>query len=340
MSIYKMFCSHRVAQEGRQARRGFPIHCYVGKNGSGKSLSAVFDTLPTLEAGRPVLSTVRLLDWTDPRPCDGWEYGWELVGQDPRPCSDLMHDLRDDHRQAHPGYIPFTDWKQLLEFTGGDVLMDEITGVADSTETSNLPVAVKNKLPQLRRDDVSLRITSLSWIRVNKRIREACQAVTRCRGTAPVPRRETFGQGRMFRPNRLCIQTTYDALTLPTDDHTDTAYDKADRRKVSRMWIPDSPAIHAYETFAPVLSVGSVDDVGRCVHCGGARRVQECSCSDYLGAKADRKAAAARGGEGGTPNRAGGGGRHHLSPVQSTGCSCSATAPDDTPAPVRLAGNH
>lgn len=334
MSVYKMLCSDRLAEEGRQARRSFPIHCYVGKNGSGKSLSAVFDTLPTLEAGRPVLSTVRLTDYENPRPCEGWDFGWERIGLPPQRCSFPLHDLLE-HNQSHPGYIHFMEWRQLLDFTGGDVLMDEITGVADSTDSSSLPPAVKNKLPQLRRDDVSLRITSLSWIRVHKRIREACQAVTRCRGTAPVPRKESFGAGRMFRPNRISVQTTYDALSLPADDHTDAAYEKADVRKRSRLWIPECPAIDAYDTFAPVSTVGTVDDVGRCVACGGTRRVQECTCSDYLDGKAERKASVARHGDGGTPSRSGSG--RHRSTSSEGSCGC-LPAPEVVTAPFGRVG--
>ena len=50
----------------RDARRGLPIHAYVGPNGGGKSLAMVNDTIPSLDAGRPVLSTVRLIDWRAP----------------------------------------------------------------------------------------------------------------------------------------------------------------------------------------------------------------------------------------------------------------------------------
>jgi zona occludens toxin (predicted ATPase) len=46
----------------REQRRSEEIHFYAGTNGGGKSFAAVYDTIPTLQLGRPVLSTVRLLD--------------------------------------------------------------------------------------------------------------------------------------------------------------------------------------------------------------------------------------------------------------------------------------
>lgn len=308
----KFLATSAQAEAARIKRRAFPIHCYVGRNGSGKSLTAVWDTLPTLEAGRPVLSTVRLLDYENPRPCEGFES--EAVNR--QPCSDPMHG-RPDHMQSHPYYLPFRSWVQLLEFQHGDILMDEITGVADSDEGASLPSAVKNKLPQLRRDDIPVRITSLNWIRVHKRIREACQAVTRCVGSMPAPRSAAFGEGRVFRPKRLIHQGTYDSQSLPTDDHTASAYEKADRLSRGRLWTPDCVAINAYDTFAPVMTVGTVTDTGRCAYCGGSRRAPECSCSDYQATKVSRRAAGAKGAP--APRTAGSAQNSNL----ASGCGCS-----------------
>jgi hypothetical protein len=291
------------SEAGRRKRRAVPIHVYVGHNGDGKSLHAVWDTLPSLEEGRPCLSTVRLLDYLDPRPCEGWETvvkdwvqetdrAWRPVFERVD-CSDPWHGL-DEHQQAHPLYVRFTKWPQLLAWRFGDVLMDEVTGVADASDWAAVPQAVVNKFPQLRRDECALRITTLSYSNCNKRIRQAALAVTRCKGTMPASTRSEFGMGRVYRPRRMSSAVTYDAKTLPMDDPTNGAYDKARVIGRSRLWVPDCVARLAYDTYAPVDSVGTVTDAGNCAYCGGTRRRAECTCADYVSDRADRRAGSGR----------------------------------------------
>jgi hypothetical protein len=283
---------------GRDKRRAVPIHVYVGHNGDGKTLHAVWDTLPSMEAGRPVLSTVRLLDYLDLRACDGWETvieRWDQVDDRSwRPvfgrveCRDAYHGL-DDHLQAHPLYVRFTDWRQLLAWRWGDVIMDEVTGVADASDWAAVPQAVVNKFPQLRRDECCLRITTLSYSNCNKRIRQAALAVTRTKGAMPASLKSEFGKGRIYRPRRLSAATTYDAKTLPTEDPSTGAWEKARVIGRSRLWVPDCVARLAYDTYAPVDTVGSVTDSGRCAFCSGTRKTFECICTDYVNSKEDRR---------------------------------------------------
>lgn len=280
-SLFKPLAGSVQSEHGRQMRRMSPIHFYAGKNGAAKSMCAVYDTLPDLAAGIPVLSTVRLLDYENLRPCD-----------DPT-CDDVMHG-RADHMAAHPCYVPFRDWCQLLEWNRGPVLMDEITGVADSNEAAAMPSAAANKLAQLRRDDCTVRITGLSFIRANKRIRESVNAITRCSSMLGVKVIDDDGTERMWKAKRFAKWVTYDAQSLPPDDPSEAAYEKADVIVRAKHWIPESPARNAYDTFAPVLMVGRVTDAGRCVRCEGNRRVQECSCPDYQAAKTQPTRSTAR----------------------------------------------
>lgn len=278
-----LLASVKQSERARDRRRMYPIHMYVGRNGSGKTLAAVYDTMPELDQGMHCLSTVRLLDYDNPRPCDD------------AACDDVWHG-RPGHMAAHPLYVPFRTWPQLLDWPGpygiqGPVLMDEITGVADSNESAGLPTVAGNKLAQLRRDDCSVRITGLNFIRAHKRIREAVSAVTRCQSSMPVDAFHADGSTRLWRARRLAKWTTYDAQSLPVDDHTEHAYDSADQLISGRHWIPSSVALAAYDTFAPVLMVGTVTESGRCAHCGGTRRNPECSCSDYQDSKAVRRVA-------------------------------------------------
>lgn len=279
MSVGRWLAGERQAARGRSRRRAYPIHFYSGRNGSGKSFCAVLDTLPDLDAGTPVLSTVRLLDFRNPRPCD------DLLC----PC-DKIDPGR--HRAVHPAFVPFRTWVQLLEFRTGVILMDEITGVADSNEGASLPGAVANHLAQLRRGDLAVRMTGLNFIRANKRIREACNAVSVCTGFIPKTVQDSDGKDKIWRQRRLSIVRTYDAQSLPIDDISQAAYEKADRVGSSRSWIPEHLVLLAYDSMDSVLTVGSVTDAGRCAHCAGTRRAQECSCADYQTEKSARKGSA------------------------------------------------
>jgi len=296
----------KQSERARARRRAYPIHFYVGRNGAAKTLCAVYDTLPDLDAGMHVLSTVRLLDFRNPRPCDDDN------------CPDLMHGTVD-HMAAHPLYVPFTTWPQLLNWSKGAVIMDEITGVADSNESAALPTAAGNHLAQLRRGDCAVRITGLNFIRANKRIREAVNAVTRCQSSLPVTVYHEDGTPKLWRARRLAAWKTYNAESLPMDDITEGAWDKAERLCSGRHWIPSSLAIRAYDTYAPVLHVGTVSESGRCAYCGGTRRAPECSCSDYQSAKTVRRSAAPqpRSGE----ERRTGPRARPLTAVHDSGCS-------------------
>lgn len=248
----------------RAQRRAWPIHAYVGANGGGKSAAAVWDTLPTLTAGRPVLSTVRLLDFDNPRDCEGCE----LEGHD-----------RDGqiHPAAHPLWIPFTDWQQLLDAERCDVIMDEVTGVASSRDSHSMPSVVANFLVQLRRRDVVLRWTAPSWARADKIIRECSQAVTFCQGS--------WGKldgtsDRQWRNRRLFSWRTYDAAAF--EDFTVGKHSRMKAMTVDHYWGPGSPAFAAYDTFDAVMAIGTVSDSGRCATCGGRRTAPACSCPDYV----------------------------------------------------------
>lgn len=215
-------------------------------------MAMVYDTLPTLAAGRPVLSTVRLLD-----PSTG---------------------------EPHPLWSPLGDYQSLMEAEHCDVLLDEVTGVASSRESAGMPAAVANLLVQLRRRDVALRWTAPSWKRADTIIRECSQAVTICYGFAPARMRSEDGTDRQWSSKRVFYWRTYDAATF--DEWT--AHKRERLRPVARqvMYRPGSVAERAYDTFDAVLSLGSVTDAGTCVECDGHRVRRQCSCPDYLASRA------------------------------------------------------
>lgn len=237
-------------QRQRARRRAFGIAAYIGANGGGKSLAAVYDTLPTLAAGRPVVSTVRILDPSTLEP--------------------------------HPLWVPLSDYRTLLDVERADVILDEVTGVASSRESAGMPAAIANHLVQLRRRDVVLRWTAPSWKRADVIIRECSQSVTLCRGFMPETVADEEGT-RQWSSRRLFYWRTYDAAAF--DEWTTHKKDRA--RPVARQWHwrPGGIAERAYDTFDAVLSLGAVTESGACIDCGGKRTHPACSCHEYVAKK-------------------------------------------------------
>jgi hypothetical protein len=291
----------------RSQRRGWPIMGYVGPNGSGKSVAAVWDTLPSLLAGRPVLSTVRLLDFERPRECEGCDEPGHLIPTyEPVPVpegmtvADWIRATQPEERRrltghrvhgaAHPLWIPFTDWQQLLDLKGADCLMDEVTGVGSSRESASMPAPVANTLVQMRRRDVVIRWTAPAWARADKIIRECSQAVTYCTGHMP---KNSGDADRMWRQRRLYRWRTFDATVF--EDFTAGKRDQLQTMLVDWHWGPKSGVYDAYDTYDTVLSIGTVTEGGTCYRCGGRRRAPECSCPDYRDRRPERGGPRSRG---------------------------------------------
>lgn len=234
--------SEKARNKSRAVRRAFPIRGYVGPNGGGKSLAMVNDILPSLARGRSVLSTVKLL------------------GPDGEP---------------HPAYIPFTDFDQLLDFEHGDVLMDEIVGIANSRDSSRLPSQVQNVLVQLRRRDITLSWSAPNWARSDKIIREVTQAVTECRGYYPARAElDAAGDIRLWAPRRVFKWRTFD--TVEFEEWTAGKREKINPVAVSWFKGPGSAAFRAYDTLDSVSMVTQSDADDRCVYCDKKKRVEYC----------------------------------------------------------------
>lgn len=254
----------------RTLRRAEEIHFYEGTNGGGKTYAAVYDTIPTLEAGRPVLSTVRLLD-PNRRAASLDEAGeaWEARGvMDWRKHSDWL-------ALPHPNYVRWTRFSQLLDWDWGDVLADEVQGVFSSRSHNTTPSQVVHAMLQLRRADVLFRATAPSFARLDLAIREVTQALTSCRGLMKVP-----VEGRLWGAARLFLWRTYDARDYDEWDASNTNDNVKHPRSVREWhWRPGHPEVSAYyDTFAPVDTMEEISEAGNCMRCGGSRRRPKCGC--------------------------------------------------------------
>jgi len=284
--------AERDTARARLRRRGYPIIAYVGPNGSGKSLVAVYDSMLSLDYGRPVLSTVRLLDFRRPRPCPGGAVcddpvnhfikrtQWTVQTADDT-GADYLHneefETGEIHRAAHPFYRPLRDYRQLMEWRDGDVLMDEVTGVASSRESANMPVQVANYLVQLRRRNIVLRWTTPSWGRADKIIREVTQSVTYMVGMAPSARPTPSGEApRVWRDNRILHARSYNPLLM--EEFETSRVDSIPNEGFAYYWRPNALVQNAYDTLDPVSTLGWANEMGMCMSCGGKRSLIKCSC--------------------------------------------------------------
>lgn len=267
----------------RARRRSMPITAYVGPNGAGKSAYMVWDTMPSLAAGRPVLSTVRLLDWENPRDCEGCDEAGHFrpvyapcegpEGPDGVPPRVVVG--MTVHRAAHRLYRKLDSWGQVIDAQGCDLLLDEVTGVGSSRESHSMPAPVANKLVQLRRADVVVRWSAPAWARADKIIRECSQAVVFCQGYMP---KESGDDDRMWRNRRMFKGSLYDAADF--EEFTAGKREQLRPMVTDWHWGPSSPVFDAYDSFDSVSSIGTVTDTGRCYVCAGTRRAPKCSCPD------------------------------------------------------------
>lgn len=249
---------HGRITKAMQRRRSLPIRCYVGANGSGKTALAVRDLIPSIYAGRPILSTVPIID----------------------------------HRtgELYEHYIRFDSWTKLLDpaFHHGDILMDEVTGIASSRASMGMPIQVQTALDKLRKRDLTMIWTAPSWSRADSTIRSTTLGVTLCRSYFPDRSSAKAGDVAAWYPRRLFRARTFDALSFEDFSRARAEGNSANGGKgrikgpraevVEWWWGPGSPAFESYSTMDPVSRVGEVLDSGRCAHCGGTRPAPKCSC--------------------------------------------------------------
>lgn len=224
---------------GRAVRASSAIRAYVGENGGGKTLAAVYDLLPSLARGRRVLSTTPLLD-----PVRGG---------------------------LHRGFVPLSSWRQLVEAEHCDVFLDEVTGVASARSYASLPSQLLQLFVQLRKRDVTLSWTTPNYARADVVLREVTRTVTVCKGYLPRP-----SPNSRWPQNRLFSWTTYDAVDW--EEFSLQKAERVKEIAHQWHWRPGKPAERAYRTGEASLLLDHMDVTGTCLACGGKRTAPRCSC--------------------------------------------------------------
>lgn len=281
-------------------RAQVPILAFVGGNGGGKTLAAVYSVLPTLAGVQwecanpdhlhthgPDCAARRWLSSEPSEVCD-CDTTWALL-DGARVVVELAEgasvagwrrvlstvELRDldDPDAPSPRYERLRSFVQLLGVEHADVLMDEVTGVASSRSHQSLPVQVENLIQQLRRRDARLLWTTPDYGNADNRIRSVTRGVVHCRGYAATSARMAGGVWREAQRFRWSL---YDASEF--DAFTVGKREKLQPISRQHFWRPGHPAERAYDTLAAVSQLGAAAEGGMCLSCGGRRSAPACTC--------------------------------------------------------------
>lgn len=202
---------------------------YVGRQGSGKTISAVRHVI-LLKDNYPRLLLVSNLILTG--------YKRITVKTPEQVCQAIAHPDFDSTKH----YIYFQDFEQLsIALTSVDngtfgvvYLIDEIHTYLNALDSKNIPMYVFTEISQQRKQRKLIVATSQLFDRIAKPLREQCDNMIVCKTYLSI----------------LTVQKAYDAMTLDKD------YDGSYMGKVQkRGWFFQSRRIReSYDTFQKVVS--------------------------------------------------------------------------------------
>lgn len=265
-------------------RRDMPIRAYVGPNGSFKSATMILDILPTL----------RGIKWHCEEPSHLHNDPIYDEHGNPIACGpDAVHDgyrfvlstvaiLDPGTGEHHPLYRRLTEWWQFMAAEHCDIVLDEVTGIANARDAMGLPRPVQTKMDQMRKLDDTLSFSAPSFQRADATLRTTCQGIVDCRGYMSEKRQATVSA---WRRRRLARVRTFSALDL---EQFTAGAGSIKRQKNHRLrpesvqwwWGPGSEVFLSYSSKGAVSRVGQVSDGGVCIDCGGTRTRHKCSCDD------------------------------------------------------------
>lgn len=276
--IARWYCKYTASDDHRDARREAGFRCYVGLNGSGKTACMVRDVEPEL-AGVTWSCYEEDHAHNDPiydeHTGDFVAFGPNAVHTGEVRILSTVKLYDTESGKLHPRFERLTDWSQLDGLEHAVVLLDEIVGIAHSRDSGSLPHDIQNRLMQLRKGEVVVCWTAPHWARADKIIREVTAIVVVCEGDFGVR-----APGKLWMQNRRFMYRSY--ATKDFDEWTAGKADKVETLDIEHFWGPGSNVFDLYRTGQAVSRLGHATEAGVCVSCGGTRRRQECTCSDYL----------------------------------------------------------
>jgi len=205
-------------------------------------------------------------------------------------------------RLNYDRWIPLTNWRQVIEFHDGLILLDEVSSWVPSRESSKMPPEVLADLNQLRKGNRRVGWAGPAWGRCDKALREVSQAACWCRGYFPddllrdTTRKSRFPatgkrlRGADGRPmavdgwanRRLFHWRWFDPYDLPESASAQDMNNPPKDLKVQEAkwyWRPGHLDHQLYNSKERVLMLDTVDPAGTCLGCGGARMRRKCECA-------------------------------------------------------------
>lgn len=275
-----IFTMHKDSTPFR--RNEYDITAYVGKNGTGKTLIMVNDTIDTLKG----------VSWE----CSDPTHLHTQIGitSGLRNVLTTVPLLDPQTGQEHSLSRPYLHHSDFLVAEHSDVLLDEITAIFPSRGYGSLPPTVAVQLNQLRKPDVKVRWSAPSWARADVILREVTEQVVSTRRFA-----SSFIPGRLRKTYSGFLVRSFSGddfktwvnlnMMIKIKPETYQFYWRSNKRASSLSSPPpllsSSPlpffdeAQNYYNSFAPAYVPSQDYGTGACLTCGGRRDSLKCLCS-------------------------------------------------------------
>lgn len=261
MSIFGMFKS-----SARQRFELYDITAYVGKNGTGKTMFAINDLLPTLQG----------VKWT----CNDPTHYHTKIGltEGYRNVLSTVKIMNPETKEQHALLVPYLDHNLLVVAEHSEVLLDEITAIYPSRGFGGLPNDVAIKLNQLRKPDLKVSWTAPNWQRADVILREVTEQVVSIRRfgakTMPGRVRKTFSYFMIRSFNGDDFKNWINMNQgIKIKPETYELYHRRDDMKKGYQ------AQHYYNSFAEAYTPVTEESSGSCLACGGYRQKKKCLCN-------------------------------------------------------------
>ena len=160
---------------------------------------------------------------------------------------------------------PIRSLRQLLHIRDSTLLLDEVAVIFSSRRSASLPSELETLLQTLRHSRNTVRWTAPTWMRCEILLRESTQGVLNV-----VPIRGGRTAANPWPQPRLIMTALLDTSAGKVDE---MPTERIGWPKVSRPRKLD--ACGTYDTHADTPLIGRRLESGRCVDCGGSRRVPE-----------------------------------------------------------------